>query len=233
MCSSSSSVHRPDVAAITLYATDALGHTHWKWLGCEDDCPPYANAVPEAYAQADAVLRELRVHVGSNTPILVLSDHGFRAATEADAAQRFQPKTEQVRTQRWLTFQSWMWPSSGQKMVLSLPAETGQATIDRLAGELNDFVIAESGEALYRTESLPESPASIGVTLRLDRVTQEDLLRLTVDGLPLSDFVSLQEPHSGSHDAMGIFALYRQGMSSQEPIHRAWMSCRPSWLCSS
>ena len=106
-------------------------------------------------------------------------------------------------------------------MVFSLPAETGQATIDRLTGALNDVVLADSGEALYRTEALPESSASIGVTLRLDRVTEEDLQRLTVDGLPLSAFVSLQEPHSGAHDAMGIFALYMQGMpSNQEPIHQ-------------
>ena len=213
--------HRPDVAAITLYATDALGHTHWKWLDCKSSCPPYANAVPEAYAQADAVLHELKAHVSPDTAILVLSDHGFRAATAADAAQRFQPKTEQLLTQLQTAFPKLDAAKLGQKMVLSLPLGTRQSVLDNLVGALNDFVVSESGEALYRTELLPHIPNGIGVTLRLDRVTESDLQRLTVNALPLSAYVSLQEPHSGSHDSMGIFALYRQGTPSREQsIHQ-------------
>ena len=72
--------------------------------------------------------------------------------------QRFQPKTEQVRTQLMADFPKLDVAKLGQKMVLSLPAETGQATIDRLAGELNDFVIAESGEALYPDQIIAREP---------------------------------------------------------------------------
>lgn len=208
-------VHAPDVASLTLYATDALGHTHWKWLDCQSDCPPYASAVSDAYVQADAVLAEVMTHVDPDTPIVVLSDHGFRPATEEDAGRRFQPKTESLRERLKKYFPDIDAAKLGQKVVISLAVDSRRSEMDRLMSHIDDLVVSETNQPLYDAEYLPDAPYSIGLTIQFDRVTEEQLKTWQVGSQALSDFIRLQEPYSGEHDASGIFVLKHPDFEGQ------------------
>ncbi|HJN76629.1 MAG TPA: alkaline phosphatase family protein [Myxococcota bacterium] len=182
------SAHEPEVATITYYATDGLGHRFWDQLG-EDEDP-----LSDAYKQADELLGELLDRVGDDCAVVVLSDHGFKAL---DADKRFvQPKTERLRERLSAVLGEVQVSRLGAKLTVS--AED----LGALQAELGTLV-DDDGEPFYSWEVIDEQ--TLGVSL-VDET--EAALSGSVGGEPAGAYLSLTDrSYTGDHDARGIIYI--------------------------
>jgi len=71
--------YRPGVATYHYHAVDTLSHLYWEDFVAKKR---YREVLPAAYQSADRVLGGLLQVVGSDTTVLVISDHGFRSNPE-------------------------------------------------------------------------------------------------------------------------------------------------------
>ncbi len=218
----------PAVATFTTYATDALGHTHWALMErcvpamgghLDADCPSYARAVPDAYRQADAVLGEILAHVGEDTTVIVVSDHGFRAAEQADAGRAFAPLTERLRARIAAEVGPVDVARLGHKVVVTLQAEDRDAERAALETWLGGLVQGSTGAPFYRWEDLPDG--AVGLTLAVEEVDEDRLASDTVGGEPIARYVKLTERYTGEHDGAGIFAAAGPGVPARGEIPEA------------
>lgn len=206
--------YEPELATFTTYATDALGHTHWDlMMRCGSvrgeqpepaDCPPWSDALPDAYRQADTVLGEILANVTPNTPVIVVSDHGFRGMKKSDLARHFAPLTERLRTR----LQAEVGPVDvarvGHKVTVTLLGENPEAERQKLVDWLGRFIDAATGKPFYVWEPVPDDPGAVGLTLADERITADRLAHDTVGGDPLKDYVKRTEAYSGEHDIAGV-----------------------------
>ncbi|RME28453.1 MAG: hypothetical protein D6798_02365 [Deltaproteobacteria bacterium] len=214
--------HRPDLASLTLYATDALGHTHWGFM--EDcatgrgPCDDLADALPAAYRQADAILGEILDSVGPHTRVLVVSDHGFRAMGPEDAGRFFAPKTERLKARLEAEVGRVDVSKGGHKITVALLEEDVEAEKARLIAFLDGLIQESTGQPFYRYEDIPDAPSAVGLTMADERVDEERLRTDRVGGEPLSDYARLTEEYSGEHDAAGIFLATGPGLPRGERL---------------
>lgn len=209
--------HRPDVASFTIYATDALGHTHYAFMDeCRKGtrpCDELALALPRAYEQADRVLFEIANAVEDETTILVVSDHGFRPMGEQDAGRYFAPKTEALKALLVEAIGPVDVSKTGHKLVVALLDEDVDAQRARLHAWLDALVQESTGQPFYRYEALPDAPRSVGLTLADERIDAARLASDKVGGRPLSEFATLTEAYTGEHDVEGIFLARGPGIA--------------------
>jgi hypothetical protein len=201
-------IHRPHLATFTMYATDALGHTHWGLQG---------NAtIHGAYRLADKVLAELVDRVGPSAHVLVLSDHGFRGATPEDRARRRLPTTQVLEALIQEQVGSVEIARVGHKLTLTWlgddPAD-GRAQLNRW---LQDFVVRSTELPLFRVERIHGRERVLGLTLADGAFASSDIETETVMGHPLSDLVRLAPGQAGEHDARGIVVLSGPGISQAD-----------------
>ena len=71
-----------DLFAVVFNNTDAIAHYFWRYMSQGDGKGPYVEAVLDAYRQADQAIGQLLERVSSETLVMVMSDHGMRAAPE-------------------------------------------------------------------------------------------------------------------------------------------------------
>jgi hypothetical protein len=194
-------MHRkqPRVATLTLYATDALGHSHWGING--------NHILHQAYRLADAVLGEAVRAAGPGATVLVLSDHGFRAAAPGDRQKRRRATTEGLRARLAEEVGPVDVGRLGHKLTVSTLEQDPALGLVRLRDWLALFRVDQTGLPLYRVESVPGQDFALGLTLRQDAFDPVKLARLTVGGQALSDFVSLAAGQKGEHDPRGIVVL--------------------------
>jgi hypothetical protein len=179
---------RPDVAAFVTYATDALGHTHWG-----------TSALDESYRQVDAALGEIRAHV-PNATVVVLSDHGFRAADAGDVEGSFAPRTEALAEILRVEV-----VRRGRKLTVVTP------DVEGLERTLASLVQASTGAPLYRWEPIP---GGLGLTFADETIDAARLESDTVAGRPLSDFAATTKPFAGEHDSKGIWLVAGPGVAA-------------------
>ena len=214
-----SALHRaePAVATFTTYATDALGHSHWNWMArctewgrgegmerTDEPCPDHAQALPEAYAQADAILGEILGHLAPDATVMVVSDHGFRPGDARDAGRYFTPTTERLRARLVEAIGPVDVARMGHKVTIALQAEDADAQREALTTTLQGLLAQSTGEPFYTWESIPDQEATVGLTLRHEQVDAARLASDTVGGEPIADYVRLTDPYSGEHDRDGI-----------------------------
>ena len=212
--------HQPELVTFTTYATDALGHTHW---GMEEDCapgdcPPWASAVEDAYLQADAVLGEIRTHLSDGTTILVVSDHGFRAAAAADASRHFAPLTERLRARISEEVGPVDVARLGHKLTVGLLGDDPAAQRVALEAWLGTLSQGSTGEPAYRWEPLPGTQRAIGLTLRDEDIDDAQLTADTVGGEPLADYVTRTEGYAGEHHEDGIILARAPGIAAGKTV---------------
>jgi hypothetical protein len=80
---------RPRLAAAVFYGSDSLAHTHWKYHEPEAfpnvtaaEVAAHGETLREYYRRFDAVLTRIVAEAGDDATVLVVSDHGFRAAQD-------------------------------------------------------------------------------------------------------------------------------------------------------
>lgn len=71
-----------DLFTIVFNNTDAIAHYFWRYMTQGDETSPYTGAVLDAYRQADEAIGQLLDRIGPETLVIVMSDHGMRAAPE-------------------------------------------------------------------------------------------------------------------------------------------------------
>lgn len=206
--------HQPQLVTFTTYATDALGHTHWGLDDCGADCPPWSDAVGDAYRQADAVLGEILGNLSEETPVLVVSDHGFRSTSPADAGRYFAPLTERLRERISSEVGEVDVSRLGHKLTVALLEADAAAQRVRLEAWLSALMQGSTDAPVYRWEPLPDTERAIGLTLRDEMIDDAQLSSDTVGGEPLSDYVKRTEGFRGEHHKDGIILARGAGITA-------------------
>lgn len=201
-------LHRlsPDVATFTYYGVDALGHLYW------DRHEAGGDEVRAAYAQADAILGELRGELGPDARVVVVSDHGFRAMRGASGANgpagRFTPRTERLRARLTSALGHPVDVTRvGHKLTVATSTEQRQAARAAIEGWRD-----ARGAAAFRVEDTPAG--TLGLTLTDELVDAERLARDTVGGEPFADYVALDVAFTGTHEARGVFLAAGPGVTA-------------------
>ena len=73
--------YNPDLFVMTLQGIDLVHHDFWKYMDNPDS--PYSNVLRDWYINMDDAVGELRKHVGEDTNVLLLSDHGSAPVSSA------------------------------------------------------------------------------------------------------------------------------------------------------
>ena len=73
--------YNPDVFAMTFQGLDLVQHDLWRYMDRPDS--PYSNALRDWYVNIDNAVGDLVRLVGSNTHVLLLSDHGSAPCSSA------------------------------------------------------------------------------------------------------------------------------------------------------
>jgi len=192
--------HQPDVATFTVYVTDALSHTHWSRDG--------GRYVESAYRLADQVLGEIKDALVPGTPMMVLSDHGFRNAGEQPGAHAAVPKVDAL--------EAWIEARLGEVEIVRVGRKlvvTPAVPMDDMAFEesLGQLVLAD-GEPLYGVDVFPKQS---GWSVRIANIPPEKTWPdQTVGTRPLSDWVRPGRSESGEHDEAGIVVLSGSGIEA-------------------
>lgn len=218
-------MHRPDVASFSMYATDALGHTHWGFMdSCNTGtgpCDELADALPAAYRQADDVIGQIADAVEDTTTIVIVSDHGFRAMDARDAGRFFAPKTEHLKQRLEAEVGKVDISKQGHKMTVALLDEDLDAEKGKLVTFLQGLSQGSTGQPFYTWEDVPDAPRAVGLTLADERIDAGRIDTDTVGGEPLSDYAELTDAYTGEHDKDGIMLVRGPGIprgTVHEPV---------------
>jgi predicted AlkP superfamily pyrophosphatase or phosphodiesterase len=93
---------RPDVLAVYLQGTDVVSHYYWGYQREEgfkvspSDERLYGHVVRNYYRYVDGVIGSYLAEVGDDTPVMIVSDHGFE--TKRDLKERWE-RGERIRTE--------------------------------------------------------------------------------------------------------------------------------------
>lgn len=186
--------HDPDVATFTVYLTDAVSHTHWSDEG--------GDAVLDAYELADEVLGDILSHLGPDATVLVLSDHGFRPASDGHGAHGVVPKIGQLQEELEGALGAVEIVRVGRKLVVTpedvIPSVQFEDAISTLR--------FDDGTPLYRSESHQGGRAW---SLSIDRVPPDhaEWASIAVAGVSFEEFAAHGRDDKGEHDPAGIAVL--------------------------
>ncbi len=199
-------LHRsqPDVATLTMYATDALGHTHWGLDGNQ--------VIHRMYALSDDVLGEAIAAAGPDATVMVISDHGFRSAAPEDRQKRSRATTEGLRLRLTAEVGPVDVARVGHKLTVSALTEEPGKGQEALRGWLQGLMVDSTGLPLYQVDDVPDQPYALGLTLRDEAFDPTKLDQFTVGGQALSDFVKPAAGQAGEHDPNGIAVLAGPGI---------------------
>jgi hypothetical protein len=195
---------RPNVATLTMYATDALGHSHW---GINHN-----RVIRLAYGLSDDVLGEAVAAAGPQARVLVLSDHGFRSAAPQDRVRRRRATTEGLRALLSAQVGPVDVARVGHKVTVSALSDEPAVTMAAVQAFLAELSVDQTGRVLYQFEPVPGQDFALGLTLSEGAFDPAKLAELTVGEQPLSDFVRLAAGQSGEHDPRGIAVLAGPGI---------------------
>jgi hypothetical protein len=188
----------PEVASFTYYATDGLAHLYWDRHAAGGD------EIRSAYRQADAILGAILGELGPEARLVVVSDHGFQAMNGTGLAGQFTPLTEKLRERLSAAVGPVDVSKLGHKLVVGTRDNAQrQAALAALA-----TLVDAKGQPFYAVADIPDMPSGIGLTLADEAVTAERMRAETVGGAPITDYVSLTDPYTGTHEQHGVIYLW-------------------------
>ena len=237
----------PDFLALYDNAADAAQHRQWRdhqpevfgpvW-GPADDTR--ATWVADVYRQLDRRLGRLVEGLGPETLVVVVSDHGQRAASrprirlrldrllaelgylELDSAGR--PVYERSRAYPLVET---LWTPTlrlglnleGREPQGIVPRRRAGALLDRLERDLGALRLGDDGPLFERIERAEGAPRPRGgadfelvPTARLRQLAAEgSVLEVAGARLPGADFVALDRTISGEHDHRGVLIVHGPG----------------------
>ncbi len=207
---------RPQLAAYMTPMVDHISHVYWKYYRPDDfpgvarqDVRRYGDYVPDAYRIADAVVGRMLAASGSNTAVVVVSDHGFKTHQTSSGRE--------IQVEALLEDLGWegvVYEKLGGRAFLHLPE--GGLTREEAAAALRNVKIAGTGQVLFNVSTDPSSDAvmieSVG---EVSRVKLEGDVIVGQRQIPLSRILSPQV-NSGTHALHGILIMsgppFRRGV---------------------
>jgi len=217
---------RPEFAAILMNQVDKVSHLYWKFLEPEgfpdvtdEDREKFSEAIDYLYEAVDANLGEVLKLVPENANIVIVSDHGFRAARRKMMGKFCRIRTENLTTALECT-ETVFGTNVDRKVYLRPTTEVfdeREATLERLTAALRGARL--SGETTPFFELQRE-----GNSIRLeitDRDAVPESARLVLDGVSyaVEELIKMrpQARFSGEHHPDGIFLL--AGPAAASAVH--------------
>lgn len=211
----------PQIASFTYYATDGLAHLYW------DRHVAGGDELRAAYRQADAILASILGELGPDARLIVVSDHGFQAMNGTGLAGQFAPLTEKLRERISAAAGPVDVSKLGHKLVVGTKDE---AQKQAALGVLATLVNAE-GAPFYTVSDIPDLPSGIGLTLADEAITAERMKSETVGGAPITDYVSLTDTFTGTHERHGVVYLWGKDVPAGQDLgDQAMLNVAPTIL---
>jgi len=207
--------HRPAVATAVVYASDALSHHFWKYH--EPAAYPdgvdaaavarYGDTVREVYRRFDDFLGRVLAATSRDTTVLVVSDHGFRAAADRQLA---------LRTDALLEFldagERFSAHAINRKVYLTHRHAGTSAAADDVERVIRGVTAARAGnQPLAVVERLGDDRLGLELTEAVAALPGETAVVRDDRRATLSSLVA-RTTWSGSHDDAGIFLATGPGV---------------------
>lgn len=213
----------PDFAAILFYYIDAIEHRYWKYIdpgafvGVDAaKVRKYNHVIPSAYVLADELIGRILRYIPRKATVVVVSDHGQKAAAEEEKGVGYRPKSEIIL--RELGLYDDVYPTVlCNEMILRSVKSKDEVILDHIQELFENISIKETGLPLYEVRQ--PGDRTIRVRLRLAHINAAAhvLANKTVlfgNGrkVALKDVVDLSsgetfENLSGAHAINGIFII--------------------------
>jgi hypothetical protein len=155
-----------DVAAVSFYAVDATGHRFWRAAFPAEFSSPqtaeearFASAIGDAYRGVDAALGVVLASLGPEDAVIVVSDHGFRAAPRP--RRIWSPRLLEAAERLGLDPTRDGFAIDGEFMAVLLrvlpgPAQKREPALARIVAAL-ESIRTPDGEAALAVDVLPEA----------------------------------------------------------------------------
>jgi arylsulfatase A-like enzyme len=207
---------RPQFAAILMNQVDKTSHLYWKFLDpegfpdvTEEDRTKFQGSIDELYETMDGNLKKILELVPEDANIVVVSDHGFRAARRKTAGQFCRVRTGPLSAVLGLEGEV-LGTNLDRKAYLRPTTESfgeREATLERIGSALRAAHL--SGETRPFFEVVREGDA---IRLEIaDRDAIPERSRLVIDGTDraVEELIAMriEARFSGEHHPDGIFLL--------------------------
>jgi len=209
-------LHRPDFATFHIHLCDALAHRYWKYYEPErfkdvdrDLVSRYADVIPRSYIEADRTVGEFMNAAGSDTTIMLISDHGAQAM-------------EMLKESFRLNHEVFLGLIGIEKKVI--PANIGFMTfmyfndrdlLKEVSGIVEEMRFADTGEKVF---DIIYEESLIGIKLgdQFSGVVMDPQRVIRAERFGEVPFSRLFSPHkadvSGDHKLEGVFMAAGPGI---------------------
>ena len=205
--------HHPYFACFYSGLPDAVHHQYWKFMEPEKfhgvspkDVQRYGSVIGGVYEKLDEKLGRLLRHVGSETLVVLASDHGGEANVEEEY------RWAEVRAENLLHALGVNGNVSvfriGPRSYFRLRHRSDALnSIRGLAEQVCGVVLASSRVPIFQVEVNGEEEMSVEVIYLKDSVDGAQLRLPDGRQFPIEQFLNLSQTISGRHSMYGVFAL--------------------------
>lgn len=188
---------------------DTLSHKYWKYYEPDyfpdvkpDEVRRYGNAIPDYYELVDQTLGTLMSHFTDDTLVVVVSDHGQRAANKLGDVE-YSPKLNDLLQLMNLDSVAYGIALGGRSYIRLKDSYQTEllANVKKRFGEIR---VAETGEALF--DVLPDE-SSLIVEIKGQAVDFNYHVRVGQRELRMEEIIYLTPPYSGVHNIDGILII--------------------------
>jgi predicted AlkP superfamily phosphohydrolase/phosphomutase len=216
---------RPEFAAILMNQVDKTSHLYWKFLDprgfpdvTDEDRRKFSGAVDQLYGTMDENLGRILELAPAGANIVVVSDHGFRAARSRTAGQFCRVRTEQLASALGLAGEV-LGTNVDQKAYIRPISESfddRERTLERMTSTLRGAHLL--GETRPFFEVRREGDAVRVEIAARDAIPQKARLALGDSDFAAEELIAMriEARFSGEHHPDGIFLL--SGPAAHAPI---------------
>jgi arylsulfatase A-like enzyme len=198
----------PEYTCFYDNGVDQLSHFYWEYYQPEkfDDVDPdgvarYGTAIPDYYALNDAVIGRILAHIDTSATTVVLSDHGFAAAT--GTADWYFPRGVDILSSMGMDSEYFSLALASATFVESIHGDAAEksAALELARDEFNALTVEETGVPIFNAW-IERGRVQLGVSDSLKAL--EGNVRTPSGLVPLEEWFTTRV-FGGTHDPAGIF----------------------------
>ena len=207
---------RPEFAAILMNQVDKVSHLYWKFLEPEgfpdvtdEDRERFSEAIDFLYEAVDTNLGKILALVPEDANIVIVSDHGFRAARRKTAGQFCRIRTENLIAA--LGYTETVFGTNVDRKVYLRPTSDSfserEATLERLTSILRGAHLSSDARPFFKLQREGDS-IRLEIADR-DAIAEQALLVLDNCDYAVEELIRVREEarFSGEHHPDGVFLL--------------------------
>jgi len=221
------SIYRPHFSFFYTHLLDSTQHCFWKYHQPEPfgelprkDLDRYGGIVTQAYQQADRAVGRMLAAAGSETTVMIISDHGAQAAEGAVEGAAWNIKTENLLKMLGL----WGQVSAvniGFHLYLSPKIERPEAK-EKLIGIFRGIVEESSGQPVFEVISMEHSYLKVMVPEERLEQLKGTTVKVGQQRCPLEDLVEISTGQiSGAHHPEAICILWGRPIKRGASLSKA------------